>query len=50
MGRAGLNRKPKGKMRLTLLGQEYDVLVKEHDSFGESAFALTLKRRGLTAK
>lgn len=48
--RAGLDRKSKGKMRLTLLGQEYDVLVKEHESFGESAFNLTLKRSGLAAK
>jgi hypothetical protein len=42
--RAGLTRKPKGKMRLALLGQEYEVFVKEYDSFGESAFRLTWKK------
>ena len=48
--RAGLSRKPKGNMRLTLLEQEYDVLVKVHDSFGESAFTLKRKRAGAAVK
>jgi hypothetical protein len=43
--RAGLGRKSKGKMSLTLLGRDYEVAVKEYDSFGESAFKLTLKER-----
>lgn len=42
--RAGLNRNNKGNMRLTLLGQEYEVLVEERDSFGESAFTLQLRK------
>ena len=42
--RAGLERKSRGKMPLTLLGSEYDVIVEEYDSFGESAFNLTLKK------
>jgi len=44
--RAGLRRKSKGRMLLTLNGEEYEVLVKEHDSFGESAFVLKLKKGG----
>jgi hypothetical protein len=43
--RAGLDRKAKGKMSITLLGKDFDVVVEEHDSFGESAFNLTLKER-----
>jgi hypothetical protein len=42
--KAGLARKPKGKMRLILLEQEYEVLAKEYDSFGESAFTIKLKK------
>ncbi len=41
---ANLTRKPKGKMSLTLLGAEHEVIVKEYNSFGESAFTLTLKK------
>ena len=41
---AGLDRKSRGKIRATLLGVEYEVIVKEYDSFGESAFTLTLKK------
>jgi len=44
--RAGLRRKARGKIRLTLLGLEYEVLVKEYDSFGESAFLLKLNKGG----
>lgn len=43
--RAGLARKSKGKMQVTLLGKEFEVAVEEYDSFGESAFNLTLKER-----
>lgn len=41
--RAGLARKSKGKMQVTLLGREFEVVVEEHDSFGESAFNLTIR-------
>ena len=41
--RAGLARKPKGKMPVTLLGREFEVVVEEYDSFGESAFNLTIR-------
>ena len=44
--RAQIGRKHKGNMRLPLLGQEYSVVVEEYDSFGESAYTLTLKKRG----
>ncbi len=43
--RAGLGRKAKGKMQVTLLDREFEVVVEEYDSFGESAFNLTLKER-----
>jgi hypothetical protein len=42
---AGLSRKPRGKMQVTLLGKRYEASVKEYDSFGESAFNITLKER-----
>ena len=42
--RANLTRKPKGRMQVNLLGKDYVVTVKEYDSFGESAFTLTLKK------
>lgn len=42
--RCRLERKSRGKMPVTLLGDEYEVLVEEYDSFGESAFNLTLKK------
>src|SRR5258708_5401641 len=41
--RAGLSRKAKGKMRVGLVGKDYEAVVKEYDSFGESAFTITLK-------
>lgn len=44
--RAQIGRKHKGNMRLPLLGQEYSVAVEEYDSFGESAYTLTLKKKG----
>ena len=43
--RAGLSRKCRGKMQVSLLGKDYEALVEEYDSFGESAFNLTLKER-----
>ena len=46
MKRAQIGRKHKGNMRLLLLGNEYSVAVEEYDSFGESAYTLTLKKRG----
>ncbi len=41
--RAGLARKSKGKMQVTLLGKEFEIAVEEYDSFGESAFNLTIR-------
>src|SRR5262249_33256426 len=35
--RAGLFRKSKGKMQVSLLGKDYEAVVEEYDSFGESA-------------
>ena len=43
--RAGLSRKPRGKMQIGLLGKDYEAIVEEYDSFGESAFTITLKER-----
>src|ERR1700757_2714774 len=43
--RAGLSRKPRGKMQVRLIGKDYEVVVEEYDSFGESAYNLTLKER-----
>jgi hypothetical protein len=43
--RAGLSRKSRGKMQVCLLGQDYEVVVEEYDSFGESVYNLTLKER-----
>jgi len=44
--RAHIGRKHKGNMQLPLLGHEYSVAVEEYASFGESAYTLTLKKRG----
>jgi len=43
--RAGLARRVKGKMQLTLLGKEYEVLVKSYQDFDEWCYRLTLKER-----
>jgi hypothetical protein len=43
--RAGLGRKSKGKLQVTLLGKPFEVVVEEYDSFGESAYNLTLRER-----
>jgi hypothetical protein len=45
VNRAGLARKSKGKVQIALLGKDFEVVVEEFDSFGESAFNLTLKER-----
>ncbi len=44
VNRASLHRKPTGRFLLTLLGKEYEVFVKEYDSFGEAAFTLRLTK------
>jgi hypothetical protein len=41
--RTGLARKSKGKFQVMLSGREFEVVVEEYDSFGESAFSLSLK-------
>ena len=43
--RANLSRKPRGKMQVSLFGKDYEAVVEEYDSFGESAFTITLKER-----
>jgi hypothetical protein len=43
--RAALSRKSRGKMQVCLHGKDYEAIVEEYDSFGESAFTLTLKER-----
>ena len=43
--RAGLSRKSRGKMQVSLLGKYYEAVVEEYDSFGQSAYNLTLKER-----
>ena len=43
--RAGLSRKSRGKMQVSLVGMDYEAVVEEYDSFGESAYKLTLKER-----
>jgi hypothetical protein len=34
VNRAGLGRKSRGRMQVTLLGREFDVAVEEYESFG----------------
>lgn len=43
--RAGLSRKPKGKMQVRLLGKDYEAIVEEYDSFGESAYNIVVRER-----
>ena len=43
--RAGLSRKSRGKMQVSLLGKDYKAVVEEYDSFGESAFTVSLRER-----
>ncbi len=45
VNRAGLGQKSRGRMRVMLLGRDFEVAVEEYDSFGESAYNLTLKER-----
>ena len=42
--RAGLDRKAKGQMQVALLGQPFEVVAEQYDSFGESAFNLTIRK------
>jgi hypothetical protein len=42
-------RKSRGKMPVRLLGKDCEVLVERFDSFGESAYRLTVKERGKKA-
>jgi hypothetical protein len=44
--RAQIGRRHKGTMRLSLHGLESSVAVEEYDRFGESAYTLTLKKKG----
>jgi len=44
--RAHIGRKHKGTILLPLHGHGYSVAVEEYDRFGESAYTLTLKKRG----
>ena len=46
ISRADLAGKPKGEMRLSLLGTEYKVVVDKRESFDECSFNLTLKKTG----
>jgi hypothetical protein len=43
--RAGLSRKSRGKMQVSLHGKDYEAVVEEYDSFGESAYNLSLRER-----
>jgi hypothetical protein len=43
--RAGLSRKSRGKVQVNLLGKDYEAVVEEYDSFGASAYNLTLRER-----
>ena len=43
--RASLSRKSNGNFQVQLLGKDFEASVKEYDSFGESAFTITLKER-----
>jgi hypothetical protein len=49
VNRAGLSRKPRRKMQVRPLGEDYEAVVEKYDSFGESAFNLTLKEQKQTA-
>ena len=40
--RVGLEEKPSGLLHRTAYGKHLDIKVKEYDSFGETAFTLTL--------
>jgi hypothetical protein len=42
---AGLSDNFKGKMQVSLLGKDYEIIATTRDSFGEWAFELTLRER-----
>lgn len=44
VSQAGLEHKARGKFKFVYDGREYEIRAEEYDSFGESAFRLTLKR------
>lgn len=41
---ARLEKRPRGRMQMDLLGKQYTIMVEEFDHFGESAFKLSLKK------
>ncbi len=45
--RAGLTRRTKGKMQLSLLGKDYEVLVNSYQDFDEWCYRLTLREHKL---
>lgn len=42
--RAGLEKKSRGAFAWRREGEEYDIAVREHDSFGEAAFSLKIRK------
>lgn len=42
---ARLDKEPRGKMQMDLLGKPHSIVVEEYDSFGESSFRLILRER-----
>jgi hypothetical protein len=46
VSKAKLARKHKGSTPIRLLGEDYCVMVEEYEHFGESAYTLTLSRKG----
>jgi hypothetical protein len=42
--KAKLDRRSRGKMRINLLGERHTAVVEEYESFGESAFRLSLEK------
>ena len=43
---AGLDKKPRGKMQIDLLGEPHTIVVEEYERFGEPSFRLTLGEQG----
>ena len=43
--RAGLSRKSRGKMQVSLLGKDYEAILEKYETFGDSAYHITLKER-----
>jgi hypothetical protein len=48
--RAGLSRRPNGKMAVTLMGKDFEVLVEQYQNFDEPAFTLTFREGKKTAE